>query len=137
MICFHILTFNINLIRFLYNSGSRVLKFPSNHLWSRLNQSFDISDCPWKLYLLVFSFYFLLSKSFWRIMTTGASISSKFPLYFSSLSLGTTNFLGDGPVILDDMITLIDLIKKTYWLQIQAKNLVVQKKLKSLFPVTS
>ena len=43
-------------------------------------------------------------------MTTGASISSKFPLAFSGFSLGATYILGDGPILLDDMIPFLDIL---------------------------
>ena len=46
------------------------MKFSSNNSWSRSNQCLDLEDFPWKLYLLVFSFPFLFSDSFRRIMTT-------------------------------------------------------------------
>ena len=64
----------LNLVSysFLQKFGSRVLKFASNHSWSRSNQRLDLADCPWKLYFFVFYFSFLLSESLQRIITTCA-----------------------------------------------------------------
>ena len=44
-------------------------------------------------------------------MTTDTLISPKLPLDFSSFSLDDTGFLGYGPMLLDDIITLFDLIQ--------------------------
>ena len=44
-------------------------------------------------------------------MTTGSLITSKLPLAFSTLSLGATDLVVDGPIILDDMIFVLDLLK--------------------------
>ena len=44
------------------------------------------------------------------ILSTKSSISSKFPLYFSTFSLGASDFLGNGPMILDDMVLVLGLI---------------------------
>ena len=70
-------------------------------------------------------------------MTAGASISSKFLLAFSNFSLGATYLLGDGIMLLVDMIVLLDLIQQTYWLQTQVKHLITHKNLKRLLPVGS
>ena len=47
-------------------------------------------------------------------MNTGASISSKFLLAFSIFSLGDTDLLVNGMIILDDMIFVLDLLHKTH-----------------------
>ena len=65
-------------------------------------------------------------------MTTGSSISSKLSLSFSKFSLGATDFLGDGPIILDYMVLVLDILQKNYLFQIQFKHLVVQSNSKSL-----
>ena len=44
----------------------------------------------------------------------GDSISSKFSLDFSSFSLGATESLGNGPMILAEMIPLLDVLERTY-----------------------
>ena len=88
------------------------------------------SDIYW-----YYTFIFLLSESFRHIVTTGASMSSKFALDFSTLSLGATDFLGNGPIILDDMIFLLDIIQKTYWIQTQFMHLIVQSKSKPLLSI--
>ena len=54
-----------------------------------------------------------------------------------NLSLGATKSWGDGTMILDDMIHLLDIIPKTYLLQKQVKHLVVKKHLKRFLPVRS
>ena len=46
LIFFHLLTFNIHLMKFLYNSGLFVLEFPLNHSWSISNQRFDLVNLP-------------------------------------------------------------------------------------------
>ena len=84
------------------------------------------------IFLPILLLIFLWFKYFLRIMASGASISSKFPLTFSIFSFGSTYFLGHGPMILDEMITFIDFQQKTYWLQTQVKNLIVQTKFKAL-----
>ena len=61
------------------------------------------------------------------IITTGASISYKLPLAFLRLLLGATDFLGDGPIILDGMIPLLGILQQTYLLNKQVKELSVQK----------
>ena len=65
-------------------------------------------------------------------MTIGTSISSKLPLAFSTFSIGATDFLVNGVMILDDIIFLTGIIQKTYWLQKQVNHLIVQKKFKAL-----
>ena len=54
------------------------------------------------------------------------------PAWFPSFSLGDTDLLGNDPMVLDDMVNFLDLLQKTYWLQTQVKNLVVQKKINVL-----
>ena len=44
------------------------------------------------------------------VISTKTLIPSKSPLAFSALSLGASDFLGNGPMILDDMVLLIDLL---------------------------
>ena len=44
------------------------------------------------------------------LVTNGSSISSKYPLDFSTFSLGAYFLLGNGPMILDNTILVLDLI---------------------------
>ena len=43
-------------------------------------------------------------------MTTGSLISSNYTLEFSTFSLGATDFLGNGPIILDELVLVLDLL---------------------------
>ena len=43
-------------------------------------------------------------------ISTKSLISSKSPLAFSNFSLGAYDFLGNGPMVLDDMISVLDII---------------------------
>ena len=43
------------------------------------------------------------------VISTKSLISSKSPLAFSKFSLGESVFLGNGPMVLDDMISVLDL----------------------------
>ena len=45
------------------------------------------------------------------VLFTKILISSKSPLAFSTLSLGASNFLGNGPMVLDDIISVLDLLQ--------------------------
>ena len=47
-------------------------------------------------------------------MTTGSLISYKLSLAFSKFSLGDTNFLGNGPIILDDVVLVLDNLQNNY-----------------------
>ena len=42
-----------------------------------------------------------------------------------NFTLGATGYLGDGPIILYDMIFFIDLLKQAYWLQTQVEHLIM------------
>ena len=44
------------------------------------------------------------------ILYTTISISPKYLLEVSTFSLGASDFLGNGPMVLDDMISVLDLI---------------------------
>ena len=44
------------------------------------------------------------------LVTTGSSISYKSPLDFSTPSLGASDFLGNGPMIWNEMVLVLDIL---------------------------
>ena len=72
------------------------MKSSSNHSLSRSNQCLDIADLPWKLYFLVFSFAFLFSEYFQRIITICAYKAYSVAIYKANLTSDGKNWGSSG-----------------------------------------
>ena len=61
------------------------------------------------IFIGILLLYFII-----KIMTTGSLISSKVLLHFLTSSLSATDLLGDGTIMLDGIISVINILQQNY-----------------------
>ena len=117
---FHLLTFSINFIKLCIEIRFTCTTLFFSLLVIKIKPARESCILPLELISIGIIFSILLPKSFQRIVTTGSSISYKFPPLFSTHSLGATfslddtDFFGDVPMVLDDMMILWLIFQQTY-----------------------